>query len=72
MSTVRFQLSKFAFWSICAVAACWAVGTIVFEVTSGIPQTSEQWAHRAMGWFVQVVLIRTFARGVRRYYTALR
>lgn len=69
MNPVRLHLSKFAFWTICIVAICWAAGTVLFEVHAGIPSTPQEWIHRAMGWFVQLVLIRTFRRGVRRYYS---
>ena len=71
MNSARLHLSKFAFWSICVVAFCWAAGTLIFEISSGIPNTREEWAHRVMGWFVQFVLIRTFQKGVRRYYAAV-
>lgn len=69
MNSARLHLSKIAFWSVCVVATCWAAGTLFFELSWGIPETPEQWAHRAMGWFVQFVLVRTFLKGFRRYAT---
>ena len=67
LNITRIRLSKFAVWSVCVVAAGWAVGTLFLELSWGIPQTPEQWAHRTMGWFVQFVLVRTFLKGFRRY-----
>ena len=64
-------LPRLAFWSIVSIATAWACFTILFETHQGIPVTREQWGHRIIGWFIQFLLIRTFVRGVRRYYGAL-
>ena len=64
-------LPRLAFWSIVSIAAAWACFTIWFETHQGIPETREQWGHRVIGWFIHFLLIRTFIRGVRRYYGAL-
>lgn len=64
-------LPRLTFWSLISVATVWAVVTIAFETHQGIPVTREQWGHRMIGWFIQFLLIRTFVRGVRRYYSAL-
>jgi putative flippase GtrA len=68
MNALRISLARFAFWGICATAALWAGLTLFFEFKLGIPATGEEWAHRAMGWFVQLVLMRTFYRGTRKYH----
>jgi hypothetical protein len=64
-------LPRLAFWSLVSVATVWAVFTIVFETHQGFPVTREQWGHRMIGWFIHFILIRTFLKGVRRYYGAL-
>jgi hypothetical protein len=69
--TRSLLLPRVAFWSIVSVAATWACFTIWFETHQGIPATREQWGHRIIGWFIHFLLIRTFIRGVRRYYGAL-
>ena len=68
MKLEKADMARFAFWSICVVIATWATLTVVFECRLGWPATREQWGHRLIGWFIQFVLVRTFYRGVKRYY----
>ena len=71
MNSLRFNLARIAFWSICSVALGWAVFAIIFETRAGVPVTREEWGHRLIGWFIEAILLRTFIRGVRRYYQVL-
>ncbi|EEF61232.1 hypothetical protein [Pedosphaera parvula] len=58
------------FWTVCAVLITWATITMVLEYNMGWPADRAAWGHRAIGWFVNVILVRTFVRGMRRYYAA--
>jgi hypothetical protein len=71
MNSNRIFLPRLAFWSLVVVAATWGIATIIFETSQGFPVTREQWGHRMIGWFINFVLVRTFVRGVRRYYGIL-
>ncbi len=71
-AVANLRYASFIFWSLSLVLACWVGGTLFFEVRAGMPVTHEEWVHRLMGWFVNAVLIRTFVRGFRRHYVAVR
>jgi hypothetical protein len=38
------------------------------ETSFGWPASRATLGHRAIGWFVNFVLLRTFIKGMRRYY----
>jgi len=65
------KTARFTFVSLCFVLAGWLALTICLEVSWGMPTSTQQWTHRAMGWFVQLVLLRTFMAGYRRHQRAL-
>ena len=54
------------FWGL---LACWAIGTLCVETQLGWPADRAEWGHRAIGWFVNVILVRTFFRGMKRIKT---
>jgi len=54
---------------MCLVLFFWAVVTIWIEAHFGWPADRSAFGHRAIGWFVNLVLLRTFLRGMRRYNT---
>gem|GEM_PF-3787831 len=61
---------KMIFGGICMVAVAWATITLYLESSAGLPVTRSDWGHRLIGWFINVLLVRAFVRGVRRYYKA--
>lgn len=63
-------IPQVAFWGICLIAIVWITGTLLFESHQGWPVTGIQWAKRIAGWGVELMLIRTLLRGVRRYYSS--
>ncbi len=46
----------------------WGVITLSLETSLGWPASRATLGHRAIGWFVNFVLLRTFIKGMRRYY----
>lgn len=71
MNSMRLNLARLTFWGLCSVAFGWLAFAVYFETNAGVPATREEWGHRAIGWFIEFVLVRTFVRGVRRYYQSL-
>jgi hypothetical protein len=51
---------------ILGLAGVWLAATVFVETSLGVPQTPEQWGHRAIGWGVEFFLVRTAWRGVRK------
>ena len=67
-SNLRPNLARIAFWFLCLMAVGWVGFAAIFETRAGIPVTREEWGHRLIGWFIELMLLRTFVKGVRRYY----
>jgi len=71
MLTTNRLTAKFipaVFGGMCLVLLFWALGTIFLETHLGWPADRSAIGHRAVGWFVNLVLLRTFLKGMRRYY----
>ena len=65
------QKSGFApaiFGGMCLVLLVWGLITLYLETSLGWPASRATLGHRAIGWFVNFVLLRTFIKGMRRYY----
>jgi uncharacterized membrane protein AbrB (regulator of aidB expression) len=58
------------FWTVCAVLIAWATVTLFLELHMGWPSDRAAWGHRLVGWFINFLLVRTFLRGMKRYFTA--
>lgn len=52
---------------MCVFVIGWLAATFLFELHLGWPANSIQWAKRLVGWGVEIWLIRTLARVVRKY-----
>lgn len=59
-------IPQFAFWGICLIGLAWITLSFWFEIHLGLPATSVQWVKRAVGWVVEIWLIRTLLLGARR------
>jgi len=57
------------FACMCLVLFFWAAITLYLEGRMGWPMDLSAWLHRMIGWFVNLVLMRTFVKGLQRYYT---
>jgi hypothetical protein len=56
---------------MCVTLCLWLSITLYLEISFGWPADRSAAAHRAIGWAINAILIRTFVRGMKRY-TALR
>jgi hypothetical protein len=70
MTQQKVVLPQTIFWTVCAVLVAWATVTLVLELRMGWPVDRAAWGHRLIGWFVNFLLIRTFLRGMKRYFSA--
>jgi hypothetical protein len=68
MTNQKTSYPQLVFWSVCAVVITWAAITLFLEFRMGWPADRAAWGHRIIGWFINFVLVRTFFKGVRRYY----
>ncbi len=68
MATHKSGFAPAVFGGMCLVLLFWALITLYFETSLGWPADRAAQGHRAIGWFVNFVLLRTFIKGMRRYY----
>ena len=69
-TNLRPNLARLGFWLLCVIGTSWVGFATIFETRAGFPVTREEWGHRLIGWFIELMLLRTFVKGVRRYYKA--
>jgi hypothetical protein len=70
MTTNTRLTPRLAFWGICTIAIAWLAASLFFELHLGVPTNGTQWLKRAVGWGVEVMLIRALFLGTRRYRVA--
>jgi len=68
MKNQKTGMAPALFAGMCLVLFFWAAITLYLESRMGWPVDRAAWSHRAIGWFVNLVLMRTFTKGLRRYY----
>jgi len=68
MNLKRTRLATALFFGMGGMLFFWATITLYLEMGLGWPSDRIAWSHRAIGWFVNFVLMRTFIRGMKRYY----
>ncbi len=68
MNPKRNRIAPALFFGMCGVLIFWAAITLYLEIGLGWPSDRAAWSHRTIGWFVNFVLMRTFIRGMKRYY----
>jgi len=64
-------MPQFAFYGICLIAASWLVLAVIMETNFGVPQTPDQWIKRCLGWALEIWLVRSLFRGIRRSRLAM-
>ncbi len=69
MATQKTGLAPAIFGGMCFVLLFWGLITLYLETSLGWPASRTTLGHRAIGWFVNFVLLRTFIKGMRRYYS---
>ena len=69
MNNQKSGMAPAIFAGMCVVLCLWAAVTIYLEARLGWPADRVAWGHRAIGWFINLVLMRTFIKGMQRYYT---
>lgn len=60
--------SRTAILGICLIALIWLGLTVMLEIHLGWPQSSIEWAKRAVGWVVEGCLFSSLMRGVRKFH----
>jgi len=68
MATQKSGFAPAIFGGMCLVLLVWGLITLYLETSLGWPASRATLGHRAIGWFVNFVLLRTFIKGMRRYY----
>jgi len=68
MATQKSGFAPTIFGGMCLVLLVWGLITLYLETSLGWPASRATLGHRAIGWFVNFVLLRTFIKGMRRYY----
>jgi hypothetical protein len=68
METRKTGFAPAIFGGMCLILLVWGVITLYLETSFGWPDSRTTLGHRAIGWFVNFVLLRTFIKGMRRYY----
>ena len=69
MKTQKTGMAPTLFAGMCFVLFFWAAITLYLEGRMGWPADRSAWTHRMIGWFVNFMLMRTFVKGLQRYYT---
>ena len=68
MATPKSGFAPAIFGGMCLVLLVWGLITLYLETSLGWPASRATLGHRAIGWFVNFVLLRTFIKGMRRDY----
>ena len=64
---LKQKIGQTAYYGVWIVLIGWAAATISLELFLGWPQTREALGHRLIGWFINLLFLRTFLKGYRRY-----
>ncbi len=67
MQTESKNPSRFYLWGIGLTMIVWLGFTASLEGSMGWPASREALGHRAIGWFMEFMLLRVFLVGMRRF-----